>query len=143
MIVRVTKPDAFKLPEIRALFLSALLLGKDPERSVDKLAERCLDPRVGIFVGFEQGEPRAQVVVQIPPDPRTDRPLIDLGTNRGGSRALKRDMLAVALAFMRAAGYNQAWFFNGSGHSDKAYLRTAKANGLEARVRCSLIEIDF
>ncbi len=143
MIVRVVKPEAFKLPEIRALFLEALLLGKDPERSVDKLAERCTDPRVGIFVGLEKGEPRACLSIIIPNDPRTDRPLVDLGTNRGGSPALKREMLAVGLAYMRAAGYNQAWFFNGSGHSDKAYLRTAKANGLEARVRCSLIEIDF
>ncbi len=143
MIVRVTKPEAFKLPAIRSLFLEALGLGKDPERSVDKLAERARDPSVGIFIGLEGGEPRAALSIIIPGDPRTDRPLVDLGTNRGGSLALKREMLKVGLAFMRAAGYNQAWFFNGSGHSDKAYLRTAKANGLEARVRCSLIEIDF
>jgi hypothetical protein len=144
VIVRVTKPEAFLLPPVRRLFQAALIRGaKNAERSINKLAALAGRPDVGIFIGLERGEPQCGLSIMLPPDPETDRPLLDIGANLGGSPALKRELLGVALAFMREAGYNQAWFFNFSGHSDKAYLRAARAAGMAARVRTSMLEVDF
>lgn len=144
MIVRLTKPEALRLPAVRKLFQSALARGAlNPERSIDNLASAAGQPNVAIFIGLEKGEPRAGIVIVLPGDPITQRPLIDMAANIGGSEELKRGLMAASLAFMRQAGYNQAWFYNFSGHSDKAYLRAARKEGLKARVRTSMLEVDF
>ncbi|SRR6266446_6087545 len=142
-VVRLTRPEAFQLPEIRRLFLAALYSGaKNPERSIDKIAARVGDPALAVFVGLEDGKPKAQLTVYLPGDPQTDWPTFDLGTNEG-SLELSKAMIAAGVAFLRAAGYNQAWGFNFSGHSDKAYIRHGRRLGLKLRPRCTMMEIDF
>lgn len=144
MVVRVTKPDIFQLKEIRDLFRRALSDGaKDPERSIDKLAWAVdKNPGLRIWVGLERGMPKSILVVYLPNDPQTDWPMWDLAAHTG-SVDLKKAMITHGVAFLKEAGYNQAWAFNFSGHSDEAYIRSARALGLQVEKRSTMMTVRF
>lgn len=143
VIVRMLNPAAAQLPAVRKLFMMALEQGAlAPEVSLARVAATCQNANCGVFIGLEEGEPKALLVVFLPQDPRTDRPLLDLGACWGSS-ALKREIWAHGMAFAKSAGYNQAWCFNHSGRSDAAYIRGWRAMGHKAKVRSSLIEVDL
>jgi hypothetical protein len=144
-VVRMTKPEAARIPVIRELFMKALSEGAlAPEVSYERVIFNVKNPNVCVLIGLQDGFPRALFVGSLPPDPRTDRPLIDLAANTG-SPELGRQVMAVGLDFFRAAGYHEAWCFNHSGHSDEAYLRALKRWGKvkEAKKRSTLVQVDF
>ena len=45
------------------------------------------------------------------------------------------------MAFLTSAGYDKAWAFNMSGHSDEAYIRAMARHGMLAKPRCSMMDI--
>jgi len=65
LVVRMTNPAAYQLPEIRRLFLAANARTQDPEFRSAQLAASCRDPRVGIFIGIEDGLPKAVVGIEL------------------------------------------------------------------------------
>lgn len=143
MIVRLRNPTAVQLPAIRRLFQAALTRGSlDPEYAIDRRAASCQDPRIGIFIGLEAGEPKGMITACLPADPRIDHPLFDLGTNFG-SRALGDELRRTAVEFLRQAGYHRALTFNQTGHSDAVYIRNARRYGTAVRPWCSVLEVDL
>lgn len=144
MVVRITKAQAFQLPEVRRLFLKPLQSGaKDPQRTIDKLAWAVdKNPGLRMWLGLEGGVPKSILVVYLPNDPQTDWPTWDLAAHEG-SVELKKAMIAEGVAFLREAGYNQAWTFNFSGHSDEAYIRAARMLGLRLEKRTTMMNVFF
>jgi hypothetical protein len=142
-VVRLTKPEALLLPEIRRLFQLSLQDGaKNPDRSINKIAASLANPNLRVFIGLEGGKPRGQITVYLPADPLTDWPTFDLGANEG-SLALGRALVTAGVEFLRASGYNQAWTFNFSGHSDKVWIRGASKFGVKVKPRCTMMTVEF
>lgn len=113
----------------------------DPEYLTDLVASKCQDPRVGIWIGLEGGEPKALITARLPIDPRSEQPVFDLATNFG-SQTLADELLQAAWHFTLSAGYNRANALNMTGKPDAVYIRRARQLGLKARVKCSLIELE-
>jgi hypothetical protein len=147
-VIRVTKPQAFQLPEVRSLFREAILGGpggighRNPERVIDKIAGNLASPNLAVFIGLEQGRPLSILSCALPADPETDWPMFDLATHHG-STTLRRAMIAAGIAFFKAAGYNEAIAINFSGHTDNAYIRMGKRIGLKLAKRATVMKVEF
>jgi len=143
MIIRVDTPGPLTHPQIIAFLKEAAEAQSFPnvEAAAAELDQRISDPDLGVWFGIEEGELVAVCVAMLPVSTFQVRPQVIFAYNKGSS-ALWLDIGKIVRAWMKAAGFNQAWFVNRSGHRDEVAQRAWKALGNITTVG-SILEFDL
>jgi hypothetical protein len=133
LVVRMQNPAAYRLPEVRGLILKANSRTQDAEFRSARLAASCQDPRVGIFIGIENGLPRCIVAIELPfGDIRLCVGMLAIATNEG-SREVGDATFDTAMSWALNQGCKRIYTVNTSGHSEAVYQRRLRIAGVRAR----------
>jgi hypothetical protein len=127
VILRVTEPKVWEHPVLTGFL--AEVCGKLPTRTGAEayIARICALPDVLVLLGIEDQKPAALLVLE-PPSPITLHPVFTLGYN-SGTALLGLAMMDQAAVWCGQQGVAFCHMVNGSGRSDAAYERRARAAG--------------
>ena len=130
-IWELTQPQALILEPVASLFLRAFMgvpLRVEPADVLMTLARELPNPRVAIFIGAEDAKLLGLTIMYAPADAMIAEPQVYHFYN-GGSAKLRDALIEKLLTRVKEWGYDSFLGANGSGHSDKAWLRAFRKGG--------------
>lgn len=138
---RVMNPLALKVPEVNALFKKVFsqraLAGKWDDEIEFDVVRLLQDPRAGVFMGQENNQFKALLIVTLPANKLLPSPVVYTVWNEG-SKALLKQMANEGVAFLKANGYDHFWGVNQL-TDDETYARLFSFMGKPSKV-ASLLE---
>ena len=139
-VVKLTNPEAFKRPEVQALFEAAF---KDNalaeyDTALAELVALPADPMVGLFVGAEKGALKGLCIACLPRSALTPTPSVYHFYNAGSAK-LREALISATVDFFIEAGYTRFWTINATGRSDEAHAKLFRSVG-EAKRLGSFLE---
>lgn len=135
MVTLIQNPVAFALPEVVALFGRAFRSGEpaSPTNVIMELRRMCVQPGVGVLIGWVDAEPKGVAIVVEPGTALFRNPHIYHFFCDGGI-ALRNKLLDAMVDWTRAKGYTGMSGSNWTGRSDKVFERTFKRAGRADRI---------
>ncbi len=131
-VIRLRNPLALRDPTLKALFVRAFRnehVHVDMDKAWPDIENMVTDGKFyGVFLGLENGLPKACCFVSLPRSLLFPYPQFMNLYSEGSHKTAEACGLA-AVDFMKAAGYNKAWAMNASGREDPVWLRVWRKAG--------------
>ena len=144
-VARITNPKAMLAADVQALFRAAVakspIAGGDFDAAAGDFVDLVANPKIGVFVGVENGEFRSLCIIGLPTDRLTPYPQVIHFYNRG-SKELREAMVETGRRWIIENGYARFWLIQASGHSDKAWRKTFRRAG-KAKTIGSVMEVEI
>lgn len=144
-IFQVRNPRTLLLPDVAGLIRRGVeKITVAAPGGFDSVAQdfyiHTTSPLYFLLLGYENEEPLGFVTGQFPTSRLFPYPMITLMYSEG-TRALTKALVEKATDTVAERGYKCAWALNGSGRSDKAWLRALLPEGGHGRKIASVLEI--
>ena len=133
-VIRLQNPAALTIPAVADLLSRALqktqrVAPEDINEMAPDVLRIVMDPNGFVFLGTEDAEFKFVAIGFLPSTKLFPHATV-VSFYSEGSRALRDLGKKKLLDYIRSAGYN-AWAVNGTGRSDKAWLRVFEQPGLK------------
>lgn len=135
MVTLIQNPAAFALPEVVELFGRAFKSGEPatPTNVIMEMRKLCVQPNVGVLIGWEDAVPKSLVIIVEPTTALFDVPQVYHFYCNGGA-GLKNKTVDAMVDWVREKGYTALSGSNWTGRSDKTFERIFRRVGRMDRI---------